>query len=112
MNSVVRLAAIALMALGLSAAPALAAALDDAKAAGQVDEKVDGFLGVVDANAPADVRALVDRVNAERKAKYEEIAQKQGTAIDAVAKIAGQKLIERTAAGHYILGADGQWRKK
>jgi uncharacterized protein len=112
MNSIVRLAAIALLFLGLAAAPALAAALDDAKAAGQVGEKIDGFVGVVDAGAPSDVRALVDRINAERAAKYAEIAQKQGTAVDAVAKIAGQKLIERTPAGQYVLGADGQWRKK
>lgn len=112
MISVLRFAAVVLLALGLAALPALAASLAEAKAAGQVGEKVDGFLGVVDANAPADVRALVDQVNAERQAKYAEIAQKQGTPIDAVAKIAGQKLIERTPGGQYVLGADGQWRQK
>ena len=112
MQSMLRLAAIALLSLGLVATPALAASLDQAKAAGQVGEKIDGFLGVVDANAPTDVRALVERINAERAAKYAEIAQKQGTAVDAVAKIAGQKLIERTPAGQYVLGADGRWRQK
>lgn len=112
MISIVRLAAIALLSFGLWAAPALAASLDQAKAAGQVGEKVDGFLGVVDADAPADVRAMVEQINAERAAKYAEIAQKQGASVDAVAKIAGQKLIERTPPGQYVLGADGQWRKK
>jgi uncharacterized protein YdbL (DUF1318 family) len=29
-----------------------------------------------------------------------------------VAQIAGQKLIERTAKGGYVMGADGQWRQK
>jgi uncharacterized protein len=112
MISVVRFAAVVLLSLGLCAAPALAASLGEAKAAGQVGEKIDGFLGVVDANAPADVRALVDQVNAERGAKYAEIAQKQGASIDAVAKIAGEKLIARTPAGQYVLGADGRWRMK
>jgi uncharacterized protein YdbL (DUF1318 family) len=112
MISVVRLVAITLLSFGLLAAPAVAASLDQAKASGQVGEKIDGFLGVVDADAPADVRTLVERINAERAAKYAEIAQKQGTAVDAVAKIAGQKLIERAPAGQYVLGADGRWRQK
>jgi uncharacterized protein YdbL (DUF1318 family) len=112
MVPVLRTVAALLLAFGLLAGPARAASLDDAKAAGVVGEKVDGFLGVVDAKAPADVRAMVDRINAERLAKYAEIAKKQGTPTDAVAKIAGQKLIERTPKGQYVLGADGQWRKK
>ena len=112
MVSVLRTVAILLVALGLFAGPALAASLDQAKAAGEVGEKIDGFLGVVDANASSDVRAMVDQINAERLAKYAQIAKKQGTPTDAVAKIAGQKLIERTPKGQYVLGADGKWRKK
>jgi uncharacterized protein YdbL (DUF1318 family) len=100
------------LSLGLCAMPAAAASLDQAKAAGQVGERVDGYLGVVDANAPADVRALVDQVNAERRAKYEQIAQKQGAPLAAVAQIAGKKLVERTPSGQYVLDAGGQWRKK
>jgi uncharacterized protein len=107
-----RFAAIALLSLGLLAAPALAASLDQAKAAGQVGERIDGYVGVVDANAPAEVRTLVDQINAERQAKYKEIAAKQGAPVAAVAQIAGKKLLERTPKGEYILGADGQWRKK
>ena len=79
---------------------------------GQVGERIDGYLGVVDANAPADVRALVDQINAERQAKYQEIADKQKAPVAAVAQIAGKKLIERTPKGEYVLDADGQVRKK
>ncbi len=107
-----RFAAIAFLTLGLLVVPALAASLDQAKAAGQVGERIDGYVGVVDANAPAEVRALVDQINAERQAKYKEIADKQGAPVAAVAQIAGKKLLERTPKGEYILGADGQWRKK
>jgi uncharacterized protein YdbL (DUF1318 family) len=104
--------ALACLALAFAALPAAAASLDAAKASGQVGERIDGYLGVVDANAPADVRALVDQINAERRTKYEQIAQKQGAPVAAVAQIAGKKLIERTPPGEYVLDAGGQWRKK
>jgi uncharacterized protein len=112
MMSVVRLVAIVITALGLGAAPAAAASLDQAKAAGQVGERIDGYVGVVDAGAPGDVKALVEQINAERKAKYAEIAQKQGAPVAAVAQIAGKKLIERTPKGQYFMDADGQWLRK
>jgi uncharacterized protein YdbL (DUF1318 family) len=112
MRSFVRVLAIALVSLCFVALPATAQSLDQAKAAGLVGEKADGFVGVVAADAPAEVRAMVDRINAERRAKYAEIAGKQNAPIDAVAKIAGQKLTERAPSGQYILGADGQWRQK
>jgi uncharacterized protein YdbL (DUF1318 family) len=94
------------------ALPAVAQSLDQAKAAGQVGERIDGYVGVVDANAPGNVRAMVDQVNAERQARYAEIAAERGTSVQAVAQIAGQKLIERTPGGQFVLGADGQWRQK
>ena len=70
------LAPISALVLVLAAAPVLAADLDGAKAAGQVGERVDGYLGLVDANAPADVKALVERVKdleAELSRLYETI---------------------------------------
>ncbi len=75
-------------------------------------ERIDGYVGVVDAGAPGDVKALVEKINAERKAKYAEIAQKQGAPVAAVAQIAGKKLIERAPKGEYVMGADGQWQRK
>jgi uncharacterized protein YdbL (DUF1318 family) len=107
-----RIATIVLLAIGLGIAPAQAGALEDAKAAGQVGERVDGYLGVVGGSAPAAVVQLVEQVNAERRAKYAEIAQKQAAPVEAVAQIAGKKLIERAAPGEYVMGADGQWQRK
>jgi uncharacterized protein len=112
MRSFVRVLAIILLTLCLAALPAAAQSLDQAKAEGLVGEKVDGFVGVVAADAPAEVHAMVDRINAERRARYTEIAKKQSAPMDAVAKIAGQKLTERAPSGQYVLGADGQWRQK
>jgi uncharacterized protein YdbL (DUF1318 family) len=110
MKLVLRISAVLLLLC--IALPAAAQSLDQAKAAGQVGERIDGFVGVVDANAPGDVRAMVDRVNAERRQKYDDIAAERATSVEAVAQIAGQKLIERAPSGEYVLGADGQWRQK
>jgi uncharacterized protein YdbL (DUF1318 family) len=110
MKLVLRIGAVLLMLC--TALPAAADSLDDAKAEGQVGERIDGYVGVVDANASGEVRALVDQVNAERKEKYAEIAAERGTSIQAVAQIAGQKLIARAPGGQYVLGANGQWRQK
>jgi uncharacterized protein len=110
MNSVFRIGAVLLMLC--AALPAAAQSLDEAKADGQVGERIDGYVGVVDASTPGDVRAMVDQVNAERRQKYAEIAAERGTSVEAVAQIAGQKLIARAPGGQYVLGADGQWRQK
>jgi uncharacterized protein YdbL (DUF1318 family) len=112
MTWMVRIAAIGLLLLGLGGGPAFAGALENAKAAGQVGERIDGYLGVVDSGAPASVKSMVDQINAEREAKYAEIAKKQGAPVAAVAQIAGKKLIERAGSGEYVMGADGKWQRK
>lgn len=112
MTWMARFGAIALLMVGLGIGPALAGPLEDAKAAGLVGERIDGYLGVVDSGAPGDVKSLVNQINAERQAKYAEIANKQGAPVAAVAQIAGKKLIERAGSGEYVMGADGQWRRK
>jgi uncharacterized protein len=112
MTGILRLCALVVLRLALAIAPAQAGALEDAKAAGLVGERIDGYLGVVGSNAPADVVQLVEQINAERRAKYAEIAQKQGAPVEAVAQIAGKKLIERAGPGEYVMGADGQWQHK
>jgi len=105
--------AIATVLLLVAGAPsARADELDSAKAAGQVGERPDGYLGVVSPSAQPAAKQLVEDVNAKRKAKYAEIAKQNGTAVDAVAALMGAKLIERTPAGQYVMGADGRWLKK
>ncbi|MEE9250856.1 MAG: YdbL family protein [Alphaproteobacteria bacterium] len=102
-----------LFALGLALAPAVAEAspLDDAKAAGWVGERPDGYLGVVP-GAPASAQALVSDINAKRQAKYESVAQSQNTDLQAVEVVAGEKLIKRAKPGEYIMTPSGQWVRK
>jgi len=86
--------------------------LDAAKQAGLVGERPDGLVGVVGGSAPADVVALVERVNAERRARYEQIAAETNATLEAVQAVAGAQLIDRTPAGQYIMTAGGKWMKK
>ena len=112
MRWMARIGAIALLVAGIGIGAAEAGALEDAKAQGLVGERIDGYLGVVDSGAPGNVKSLVNQINAEREAKYAEIAKKQGAPVAAVAQIAGKKLIQRAPAGEYVMGANGQWQRK
>lgn len=100
-------------ALVLSTSVAFAAlTLDAAKTQGLVGEEPNGLIGSVAATPSADVKALVDATNAERLKKYQDIATKNGTQVDQVEAVAGQKLLTVTPAGQYIMNASGGWQKK
>lgn len=108
--------ALSTLAAGLLAVamPQLALAQDAlaaAKAAGQLGERPDGMVGVVP-GAPASAQALAQQLNAQRLARYQEIAKGNGTALDKVQAVAGQQLIERTPAGQFVMTAAGEWQRK
>ncbi|MBF0400010.1 MAG: DUF1318 domain-containing protein [Magnetococcales bacterium] len=64
-----------------------------AKAAGQLVEKGDGYLKP-GSGADAALIALMEQVNRLRKAKYQDVAQKTGAPIQAVESAAGAKLAD------------------
>lgn len=104
------IAAVAL--LGLMATPAFALDLDQARSQGLIGERPDGLVGAVAASPNAEVTALVQSVNAARLENYKGVAQKNGTPLDAVQKIAGEKLIEKAKENKwYAMTANGQWQK-
>ena len=76
------------------AAPAYAANVGDAKAKGHACEQTNGYLRAT-GSAPGDVKSLVKNVNAKRKEQYAAIATKNGVAVDQVAKLTAQKLINK-----------------
>ena len=101
------------LALCLAAPAALALDLDGAKAAGQVGERLDGYVGAVQGDAASEeVRALVERINRGRREKYAEIARKHGLSVAAVAAESGVKLLERAPDGEYVMDATGRWKRK
>jgi uncharacterized protein YdbL (DUF1318 family) len=97
--------------LAVPAGVALADPLADAKRAGSVGERPDGYLGMV-GNASAEVRALVQDINGKRRQKYGAIAKKNGTSVATVAALAGAKLVENAAPGEYVMTSAGNWVRK
>ncbi len=102
--------AIAAAAL-LLALPAVANTLDQAKASGHLGEQADGYLGLPP-GAPKSAASLRDKINGERRLRYDAIAKKNSTTPAAVAALAGKKLIERTPPGQWVRGPGGGWARK
>jgi uncharacterized protein YdbL (DUF1318 family) len=99
------------IAMGVSAG-SWAGSLDDAKAAGLIGERPDGFVAAVQPNPPPDVAALVKEINAKRRAAYEDIAAKQNVPVDQVGAVTAEKIKRQAPAGNYFLNPDGTWTKK
>ena len=100
-------ALLALLALAIAPGAARADALDEAKAAGYLGERYDGYLGVVNDKVPAAAKALAADINAKRKVHYGKIAAKEGTQVSAVAAIAGAKLVKNAPSGQYVMPSEG-----
>lgn len=103
---------LALLISMMAVSVAVASALTKPKADGLIGEQANGYIGLVRQDVPADIRKLVDDVNAKRKAGYQKISAKQGTSLSDVEKIGGNTAIEKTLKGNYIRDASGNWRKK
>lgn len=87
--------------------PAYAAA----RAAGQVGEKMDGYLGLVGGGSPA-LRAMVDDLNIKRRAVYSQKAQAQHATVEEYAFTSGCLLIGQTAPGEKYQAPDGSWQTR
>jgi uncharacterized protein len=108
------LAAVALLGAGAAFAQSAAAkaAVDAAKAVGQVGEQADGFLGLVSTDVPPAVRAAVTEINEGRAAVFREAAAKAGTTADAAGVSAAATIFTRIPAGQFYRSADGRWQRK
>jgi hypothetical protein len=82
------------------------------KASGLVGERPDGLLGLVKGQAPDDVRALVARVNEERRKQYEQVARSTGRSLQEVQAVAGQRLVQATPPGQFVMETAGQWVRR
>ena len=79
--------------------------------AGHIGLRYDGYLGLVNSDAPADVKALVKEVNAEWKTQYQAIATKRKTDLRSVEQTAGLKRVETAPPNTYTMPPNGQWVK-
>lgn len=85
------------------------AALGQAKASGQLGERPDGYLGVVQSTGQAE--QIASQINQARRAEYHRLAQRNGINVSDVEAIAGKKAIEKTPPGQ-IIQLNGTWVKK
>ena len=83
--------------------------LDEVKSQGLVGEKPTGYLGVVRNESQA--TEIVRVINQARREEYARIAHKHDIAVTKVESVAGQKAIEKTPAGQYIM-KDDEWVTK
>jgi len=90
---------------------AFALDVQSAKAQGLVGEQTDGYLGIPNPPGSDEVQKLVADTNLKRRAHYQEIANGNGTSLEAVQELAGQKLVTSAKAGEYVRGSDGVWTK-
>jgi uncharacterized protein len=104
-------AALMILVLGMTGI-ASAQTLEEAKSAGVIGEKRDGYIGFVQANPPAAVVALVNDVNRQRRTRYEEIARENNIAVNEVAQLAYARAVEATRPGHFVEDANGRWVRK
>ncbi|MCI4645379.1 MAG: YdbL family protein [Hyphomonadaceae bacterium] len=94
-------------------AHAQGAEIEAAKSAGVVGEQIDGYLGFVN-DGPVDASLIrrVNEINARRRAVYDELAGDANVTTAQVARLTGEKQIERTPGGQFFLNADGIWEQK
>ena len=90
--------------------PLFALTLEEAKTKGLVGEKSNGYLGLVTPGS-GEAQALTNEVNQKRQQAYEEIARRNGTSVNAVETLAGEKAVQNTKPGNFVEGPGG-WMKK
>ncbi len=117
MNSVTKTVlaiAAAATATGGLATPAFAQrdpAYAAARSAGQVGERMDGYLGIVVAETPA-LRRIVNDINIKRRAVYSERAKATNATIEEYAFTAGCQAILATVSGEKYQAPDGSWQTR
>jgi uncharacterized protein YdbL (DUF1318 family) len=106
--------AVGLAALTAVVAPAQAQrdpAYAAARAAGQVGEQVDGYLGIVGEATPA-LQRIVDDINIRRRAVYADKALENNATLEQYAMTAGCQAIARTEPGEMYQAPDGSWKTR
>ena len=108
------LGAIAAVALGVVASPAMAQrdpAYEKARASGQIGEKTDGYLGIVGAGS-SELRSMVDDINIRRRAVYADKAKAANATLQEYAFTAGCLAIARTDVGEKYQAPSGEWKTR
>lgn len=100
------------LALGLgTAASGQTPTVDQARAAGQVGERYDGYLGL-GSNASAALRNQVATINMRRRKIYSDFAASRRVSPQEVGVTAGCQLLGRVGTGEAYMLSDSVWRRR
>jgi len=103
---------VAALALGIAIpASAQTTAVNQARAAGQVGERYDGYLGAA-SDVSASVRNQVGAINIRRRSLYSNLAAQKRVSPQEVSITAGCQLLAAVRPGEVYLLPDGTWRRR
>lgn len=106
-----KLAALLALAVAVPAFAQMSPTIRAAKAAGEVGERYDGYLGMA-ANAPVTVRREVEAINIRRRAHFSNLASAKGVTPQDVGITAGCITLRSVGVGEPYLLADNVWRRR
>jgi uncharacterized protein YdbL (DUF1318 family) len=102
--------ALLLLAMPASATAQEPVAVAQARAAGQVGERYDGYIGVV-GSIPDSVRRQVGTINIKRRSLYSSLASSKGVTTEEVGITAACSLLRRVDVGEAYNAGQG-WRRR
>ena len=104
---------VAFAALFATPGPARAdARLDAYRADGVIAERFDGYVEIRASDAPSEARALVEDVNARRRALYSQRAGESNVPVAEVGKVFANKIVETAPPGTYFLRPGGDYVRR
>lgn len=106
-----RLIALLAIAVAVPAVAQMSPTIRAAKAAGQVGERYDGYLGMA-ASAPVVVRREVETINIRRRSHYSNLAAAKGVTPQDVGITAGCVTLRSVGVGEPYMLADNVWRRR
>lgn len=86
-------------------------AYQQARSAGLVGERADGYLGLVGKPTPT-LEKMVNDINIQRRAAYTKAAAAQGATVQDFAFTSGCNLIQQTTPGEKYQAPDGSWKTR
>ena len=108
---IVMFAGLLAMCLAVPAAAQTSPAIRAAKAAGQVGERYDGYLGFATPPSPA-LRREVGAINIRRRALYTNLARRRGVTPETAALATACELLTRVPVSQVYLLQDRIWRRR
>ena len=82
-----------------------------ARRAGLIGERFDGYIGVVNPAAPANIRRQVSAINIRRRSLYSNLAARRGVSPEEVGITTACSLLRRIRVGEYYMLNQGGWRR-